>query len=92
VELTSSESILKDLLKAQELQDAQIDSRMESQSSLVWSQGGIELDTIASVDLWLSLVILPHDTELDDAFGDGDDLEGSLIFGILFEERAVFEG
>jgi hypothetical protein len=91
-ELTSSQSILKDLLKAQELQDAQIDGGMESETSLVRTESRVELDTIAAVDLWLSLVILPDDTELDDTLGDGDDLQGSLVFGVLFEEGAVFEG
>jgi hypothetical protein len=35
--LTSSQGILEDLLKTQELQDAQVDSGMESESSLVWT-------------------------------------------------------
>ena len=90
--LTSSKSILKDLLKAQELQDAQVNGRMESEAALVWAKGRVELDTVAAVDLRLSLVIFPDDTELDDSLGDGDDLQGGLVFGVLFEEGAVFEG
>lgn len=50
------------------------------------------MDTIAAVDLWLSLIILPDDAELDDALRDGHNLEGGLVFGVLFEEGAVFEG
>ena len=44
------------------------------------------------VDLDLALVVLPHDAELDDALGDGDDFEGVAVFGVLLEERAVLEG
>jgi len=58
---------------------------MESETSLVWAEGRVELDSIATVDLWLAVVILPHDAELDDALRDGDDLEGGLVFGVLFE-------
>ena len=90
--LTSSQGILEYLLEAQELQDTEIDSRVESQSSLVWAQGRIELHTVSAVDLDLVLVIFPDDTELDDAFGNGDDLEGGLVLGLLLEERTVLEG
>jgi hypothetical protein len=40
----------------------------------------------------LSLVVFPYNSELDDALGDGDDLEGRSIFGLLVEEGRVFEG
>ena len=65
---------------------------MEPETALVRAQGRVELDTISTVDLRLSLVILPDDAELDDALWDGDDLEGGPVFGVLFEEGAVFEG
>jgi hypothetical protein len=90
--LTSSQGILEDLLETQELQDTEIDSRMESQSSLVRAQGRVKLHTVSAVDLDLVLVIFPDDTELDDAFGNGDDLEGGLVLGLLLKEGAVFEG
>ena len=65
---------------------------MEAETTLVWPESRVELDTITAVDLWLSLVVLPDDAELDDSLGDGDDLQGGLIFGVLFEEGTVFEG
>ena len=92
VELTSSQSILEDLLKAQELQDAQIDGGMESETSLVRTESRVELDTIAAVDLWLSLIVLPDDTELDDTLGDGDDLQGSLVFRGAFRRGSCVRG
>ena len=65
---------------------------MEPETSFVGPQGRVELDTISSVDLHLSLVILPNHSELDHSFRDGSDLEGGLVFGILFEKRGVFQG
>ena len=50
------------------------------------------MNTISTVDLQLSLVIFPDNSELDDSLGDGDDLEGNLVFWILLKECAVFEG
>ena len=73
------------MLETQELEDAQVNGRMESQSALVRTKGRVELNTVSTVDLWLSHVIFPYNTELDNALGDGDDLEGSLVFGILLE-------
>lgn len=83
---TASQGILKDLFKAQKLQDTEIDSRMESQSALVGTQGGVELHTVAPVDLDFILVVLPDDPELDDAFGYGAYLESGLVFGIFLEQ------
>ena len=40
---------------------------MESQSSLVWAYGAVELHTVSDVDLYLALVVHPGDTESDDA-------------------------
>lgn len=91
-QLTSSQGILEDLLKTQELQDGQVDRRVQAETALVWAEGGVELDSVAAVDLDLVLVVFPDNSELDDALRDGDDLEGGLVFGVLFEEGAVFEG
>lgn len=65
---------------------------MEAKSTLVGAQGGVELDAVATVDVELAGVILPGDTELDDALGDSADLEGSAVLGVLLEEGAVLEG
>ena len=50
------------------------------------------MNSVSTVDLELSLVILPDDSELDDALWDGDNLEGGLVFWLLLEEGAVLEG
>ena len=49
------------------------------------------MDTVAAIDLWLSLIIFPDDSELDDPLGDGDNLEGRFVFRLLVEEGAVLE-
>jgi hypothetical protein len=41
---------------------------------------------------YLALVILPDNTELNDAFWDGGDFERLAIFGMFLKERGVFEG
>jgi len=69
-ELTSSQGILEDLLETQELQDGKIDGRVQTETALVWAKGGVELDSVAAVDLDLVLVVLPDDAELDDTLGD----------------------
>jgi hypothetical protein len=91
-ELTSGQGILEDLLETQELQDRQVDCGVQTETAFVWAEGRVELDSVAAVDLHLVLIVLPDDTELDDTLGNGDDLEGSLVFGVLFEESAVVEG
>ncbi len=50
------------------------------------------MHSVTAVDLNLVLVVLPDNAKLDNAFGDGDDFESDLVFGVLFEESAVFEG
>ena len=65
---------------------------MEAESALVWTKGRVKLHPVAPVDLALALIILPNNTELDDAFRDRDDFEGLLVFGVLLEEGGVFKG
>ena len=49
------------------------------------------MDSISAVDLYLSLVVFPSDTELNDTFWDGGNLKGFLVLGVLLEERGIFE-
>lgn len=44
------------------------------------------------VYLEVVIVVFLDDVELDDMFGDGDDFEGGVVFGVFFEEGVVFEG
>ena len=65
---------------------------MEAQPAFVRPEGAVELHAEAAAHLHLALVVLPGDAELDDALGDGGDLEGFAVFGVGLEEGAVFEG
>ena len=89
-ELTSCECIFEHLLKAQELEDAEIDAGMEPKSAFVRTKSGIELDTKSTVHMELALVIFPGDSELNYTLWDCGDFESLLVFRILFEEGAVF--
>lgn len=66
--------------------------RVEAETALVRTERGVELDAETTVDLDLALVVLPDDTELDDALRDSSDLESLLVFGVLLEEGGVLEG
>ena len=65
---------------------------MEAKSTLIRSQSGVELHTVAAIDLDLALVVFPYNAKLDDTFWDGGDFEGSLVFRFLLEEGGVLKG
>jgi hypothetical protein len=56
------------LFKAKEFEDRERDAWMESESSFVWPDSGIELDAIGSIDSHYTLVICPCNTESNDSF------------------------
>lgn len=64
---------------------------MESESTLVWSQGRVELHTVSPIDLDLAFVIFPHDTELNDPFRNRYNLQSCLVFWVLGKEGGIFE-
>jgi len=68
--VNSSQGVLEDLLESEELEDRKVDGRMETESSLVRAKGRVELDTITALDMWLSMIILPDNAELDDSLWD----------------------
>lgn len=90
--LTAGQRILEDLLESQEFEDRQVHRGVKAETSFVGAQGGVELHTVSSIDLHLSLVVLPDHPELNDSFGDGSDFECSLVFGVLLEEGGILEG
>lgn len=88
----AGKSILEDLLETQELKDGEVDSRVETETTLVGTEGRVELHTVTLVNLALALVVLPDDAELDDALGDGGNLEGLLVLGVLLKEGGGLKG
>ena len=83
--------ILEDLLERQELQDAEIDGRMEAQAALVGPDGAVHLDTVTAIDLHVAVIVEPRHAEHDDAFGFHDAFENPSPTGIrdAFAERAA---
>ncbi|MNQ98096.1 hypothetical protein D3C85_1137700 [compost metagenome] len=57
------QGILEDLLEGQELQDAEVDRRVEAQAALVRADGAVHLDAEAAIDLHLALIVDPGNTE-----------------------------
>jgi len=90
--LTARERILEDLLKAQKLENGEVDRRVETKTTLVGAECGVELHAVALVDLALALVVLPYHAELDNPLGDGDDLKSLFVFGVLLEQAGALEG
>ena len=77
------------LLKAEELDNGEVDRRMEAKPALVGTYGGVVLHAVAAVDLHLAAVVHPWDAELDDAFGLDEALDkpGLLPFGVLVDDQ-----
>ena len=69
----AGKGVLEDLLETQELEDGQVDGRVQTQTTLVRTKGGVELDSVTAVDVDGSVVPLPSDSELDDSLRDLND-------------------
>ena len=65
---------------------------MEAETAFVRAERGVELNTVATIDLEFSFVVFPGDTELDNTLGDGGNLQGPSVLGLLFEKGGVLEG
>jgi hypothetical protein len=65
---------------------------VQPETTLVGAKGRVKLDTVAAVDLDVALVVLPDNTELNDALGNGDDLEALAVLGVLLEEGGLLKG
>jgi hypothetical protein len=76
----AGQAVLEALLKAQELEDRQVDRRMEAQAAFVGADGRVELHTVAAVDLHLASVIHPRHTEHDDALRLNQALDQACLF------------
>lgn len=59
---------------------------MQSETTLVWTEGRVELDSVTPVDGDGTVISLPGDSEGDDSLWDLDDLEGSSVLWLLLEE------
>jgi len=78
------------LLETQELQDGEVDAGVKTETTLVRTEGRVELDTVSSVNLELALVVLPRYTELDETLRNGGDLKSSSVLWLLLEQCGRF--
>ena len=76
----TSHGVLKDLLKAQELDDGEVHGRIEADASLIGAEGRVVLNAVAAVDVPSMVVVLPSDAELDHALGLDHTLQKSGLF------------
>lgn len=90
-DVETSEGVLEDLLVSEELENGEVHGRVESETTLVRAQSRVELDSVATVDLQLALIILPDNSELDDSLRDGDDRDDLLVLGVLLKQSGVVD-
>jgi hypothetical protein len=71
--------VLEGLLEGQELEDRQVDRRVEADAALVGADGRGVLDAVAAIDLHLTMVVDPRDAEHDDALGFDQAVEQAVL-------------
>ena len=81
------EGVLEDLLEGKELDDREVDGGVEAKPALVGTESRGHLDAETAVDLLLSLIVDPGDTEDDLALRFNHALKSSDVLGVLFEDR-----
>ena len=83
------EGVLEHLLEGQELEDTEVDRRMEPQAAFVGPDGAVHLDPIPPVDLDVALVVDPVDAEEDGPLRLGHPLQDPLlaVLGVPLEQR-----
>ena len=86
------EGVLEALFEAEEFDNRRVDRRVESETALVRTDRGVELDAEAAVDLDFALVVDPGDSELDEALRLDYTVEDACLdeVGTLVGDR--FEG
>ena len=82
------EAVLEDLLETEELQDGEVHTRVQAQTTLVGADGAVELHAKRTIDLDLASIVNPRHTEGDDALGLDDALEKAclLVFGMSLDD------
>ena len=75
----AGQGVLENLFKAQELDDAEVNGRVEAHATFIGPQGAVEFDAEGAVDMNFAAVVLPGHTEDDLALGLTDTLDDLLI-------------
>ena len=71
--------VLERLVKAEELDDPEVDGGMEPESPLVRPERGVELDAEAAVDVHLPTIVVPGDAEDDLALRFAQPLDDLVV-------------
>ena len=81
--------VLEDLLKGQELENAEVDRRMKAETALVGTDRAAHLDPVAAVDVDFSGVVHPGHAEHDHPLGLDHPIQhlGLSVLGMNFEDR-----
>ena len=77
------QGVLEDLLEAEELDDTDIYGGVESDTALVRTDRGVELDTETSVYLYLAVVVYPRNAEDDLSLRLNDSVEYACVDEVL---------
>ena len=75
----SREGILEGLLEAEELERREVHRVVETRTTLVRANGIVELYAVTEVDLDLTLVVYPGDTEGEDTVGLDEALDDLVL-------------
>ena len=83
----AGQGILEDLLEGEELENGGVDAGMETETALVGSNGAVELNAEATVDLRVARVVNPRNTEVDEALGFDNTLHDGDVRWIGLKNR-----
>lgn len=78
----SGKRVLEDLLETEELNDADINRRMETKTTFVRADSGVELYTETTVNLYIAVVIIPRYAEDDLSLRLYDSLEYAGLYEV----------
>jgi len=83
------ERVFQGLFESEELEDGQVDRRMEADAALVGADGHAVLHAVAAVDLDVAMVVDPGDPEDHDPLGLDQAVEQAVlgVLGMLGDER-----
>src|SRR5690606_26163063 len=85
----AGQRVLEDLLEAEELDDAQVDARVEAKTALVRAEGGVVLHSVSAVDMDATVVGDPRHAEEDLALGLDEQVDDTAldVLGVLCNHR-----
>ena len=75
----TGERVFEGLLESEEFDDRRIHARVQTQTALVGTDGGIELYAVAAIHLYFTIVIYPRDAECDKSFGFDESLDDARL-------------